>query len=142
LARPDRGHGIMPVVDTAAIVLALHVTNRQIEFDQARVAVRQHPRANFTPELGEIGFLLALARNEDEIGGVDGTDGRNRELLGGPATDADQRYREHDGSGGERSSDRPRRNQAALCRRGVTRTPSSTPRSDFASASTPRSTSG
>src|SRR5262249_11947433 len=96
LARPSRGDGIVPVIDAAAIILAVGIAHGKIELDQSRSLARQNARADFPPQLGEVGLLLALARNEDEIGGVDRLDRSQRELRGITAADADQGKREHD----------------------------------------------
>ena len=91
LARPHGSDGIVPVIDAAAIILAIDIAHRQIELDQPRCAAGQNLRANLPPQFGEIGLLLALARDQDEIGGIDGAHRRKRQLLGITAADTDQR---------------------------------------------------
>ncbi len=49
LSPPRRCDGIMPIVDTAAIILALGIALRQVEFNDAGFVVRQNLRTDRLP---------------------------------------------------------------------------------------------
>jgi len=51
------------------------------------------------PQLGEIGFVRPLARDQHQICRVDGADCRKRQLLGIAAANANEREREHENRG-------------------------------------------
>jgi len=51
------------------------------------------------PQVREVGYLRALARDQDEIGGVDRANRLQRKLLWIAASDADQSEREHERTG-------------------------------------------
>src|SRR5262245_17334891 len=95
LARPDGCDRVVPVIDSAAVILAISVTRRQVELDDACLAVGYDLRTNLPAQFGEIGFLFSLARDQDQVGGVDRTDGFQRQPFRVAATDADQSKRKH-----------------------------------------------
>ena len=94
--RPGRGDRVVPIVHALAVIGLACVTHGKIELGNARGVVGEHIRADRPPEIGKIGFCRPLARDQNEIGGVDRADRSARELPGIAATDADQGERHHD----------------------------------------------
>src|SRR5580692_1133202 len=104
LPRPRGGHRIVPRIDTGAVIVGSAVAPRQIELDDVRPAVGQDRSANRPPQLGKIGFLFALARDQHEIGGIDRADACERQLCGISTTDTDQGQCEGAGHGSSLAS--------------------------------------
>ena len=77
------------------------VAHRHIELGNTRSVVAENALANGPAQLGEIGFRCALARNQNEVGRVDCTDGGKRKLFRIAAANAYEGEREH-GAGRER----------------------------------------
>ena len=93
--RPGRGDGIVPIVYTFAVIRLAGVAHWQFELCDARLVVGQHVGTDRPPQFREIGLRGALARDQNEIGGVDRADRGKRELRGITTADAYQGERQH-----------------------------------------------
>ena len=95
LSRPCRGNCIVPCVDTAAVVVTPASRCGRSNSMRRRVSLVRTSRADRSPELGEIGFVRPLARDQNEIGRAKRADRRKRQLLGITAANTYQGQRQH-----------------------------------------------
>ncbi len=74
--RPGCGDRIVPIVHALAVVGLGCIAHGKIELGDARLVAGEHVRADRPPQIGEIRLRRPLARDQDEIGGVDGCESR------------------------------------------------------------------
>ena len=83
----------MPFIDLGQVVVAHAAAHGHVEAFDARAGRSEHGIAQVAAQGGEFGLVLALVRQQDQVGGLHGGLGLAREVVGVARADADQAQR-------------------------------------------------